>query len=278
VTTAPTAVQQLPRGALARRVGRRVSDWAPAALVFAAGIAAWEGLVRGLDVERFLLPPLSDILQAIREDPDTFITAGRITFVEALGGFAMGCTAAILAALALARWRGLGSAVMPYAIAANAVPIIAFAPITNNWFGAIDPESKMAIAAVICFFPVFVNTLRGLTSVRPAQIELMRSYAAGELEVFRRVRIPNALPYVFTGLKVATVLAMIGAIVGDYFGGSANSLGTKIRQSAGYFDFETAWAAIIVASVLGIAFYGAVALAERFTMSWHPSARAGRSE
>jgi len=278
VSQAPIAVQPLPRGTLARRMGRRVSDWAPAAVVFAAGIAAWEGLVRGLDVQRFLLPPLSDILQALREDPDTFITAGRITFIEALGGFAMGCTAAVLAALALARWRPLGSAVMPYAIAANAVPIIAFAPITNNWFGAIDPESKMAIAAVICFFPVFVNTLRGLTSVRPAQIELMRSYAAGELEVFRRVRIPNALPYVFTGLKVATVLAMIGAIVGDYFGGSANSLGTKIRQSAGYFDFETAWAAIIVASVLGIAFYGAVALAERFTMSWHPSARAGRAE
>ena len=278
MSQAPVAVQPLPRGTLAHRMGRRVSDWAPAAVVFAAGIAAWEGLVRGLDVQRFLLPPLSDILAAIREDPDTFITAGRITFVEALGGFAMGCGAAILVALALARWRPLGAAVMPYAIAANAVPIIAFAPITNNWFGAIDPESKMAIAAVICFFPVFVNTLRGLTSVRPAQIELMRSYAAGELEVFRRVRIPNALPYVFTGLKVATVLAMIGAIVGDYFGGSANSLGTKIRQSAGYFDFETAWAAIIVASVLGIAFYGAVALVERFTMSWHPSARAGRSE
>jgi NitT/TauT family transport system permease protein len=277
VSSAPVAVQPLPRGTLAR-VGRRVTDWAPAAVVFAAGIAAWEGLVRGLDVQRFLLPPLSDILAVIREDPDTFITAGRITFVEALGGFAMGCAAAILTALALARWRPLGSAVMPYAIAANAVPIIAFAPITNNWFGAIDPESKMAIAAVICFFPVFVNTLRGLTSVRPAQIELMRSYAAGELEVFRRVRIPNALPYVFTGLKVATVLAMIGAIVGDYFGGSANSLGTKIRQSAGYFDFETAWAAIIVASVLGIAFYGAVALVERFTMGWHPSARAGRTE
>jgi NitT/TauT family transport system permease protein len=278
VTEAPIAVQPLPRGTLGRRMGRRVTDWAPAVAVFAAGIAAWEGLVRGLDVQRFLLPPLSDILATIREDPDTFITAGRITLVEALGGFAMGCTAAILAALALARWRPLGTAVMPYAIAANAVPIIAFAPITNNWFGAIDPESKMAIAAVICFFPVFVNTLRGLTSVRPAQIELMRSYAAGELEVFRRVRIPNALPYVFTGLKVATVLAMIGAIVGDYFGGSANSLGTKIRQSAGYFDFETAWAAIIVASVLGIAFYGAVALAERFTMTWHPSERAGRTE
>jgi NitT/TauT family transport system permease protein len=278
MTTAPTAVQQLPRGTLARRVGGRARDWAPAVAVFILGIAAWEGLVRGLDVQQFLLPPLSDIIERIRQDPDTFITAGRITLIEALGGFAIGSAAAILVALALARWRSLGSAIMPYAIAANAVPIIAFAPITNNWFGAIDPESKMAIAAIICFFPVFVNTLRGLTSVRPAQIELMRSYAAGDLQVFRRVRIPNALPYVFTGLKVATVLAMIGAIVGDYFGGSANSLGTKIRQSAGYFDFETAWAAIIVASVLGIAFYAAVALAERLTMGWHPSARARRVE
>jgi NitT/TauT family transport system permease protein len=278
VTQAPMVVQPLPRGTLGRRVGRRAQDWAPAVAVFLAGIAAWEGLVRGLDVQRFLLPPLSDILTEIKDNPDTFITAARITFVEALGGFLMGSAAAILMALLLARWRGLGSAIMPYAIAANAVPIIAFAPITNNWFGAIDPESKMAIAAIICFFPVFVNTLRGLTSVRPAQIELMRSYAAGDLEVFRRVRIPNALPYVFTGLKVATVLAMIGAIVGDYFGGSANSLGTKIRQSAGYFDFETAWAAIVVASVLGIAFYAAVALAERLTMGWHPSARARKAE
>ena len=278
MTQAPMVVQPLPRGTLGRRVGRRAQDGAPAVAVFVAGIVAWEGLVRGLDVQRFLLPPLSDILTEIKDNPDTFITAARITFVEALGGFLMGSAAAILMALLLARWRGLGSAIMPYAIAANAVPIIAFAPITNNWFGAIDPESKMAIAAIICFFPVFVNTLRGLTSVRPAQIELMRSYAAGDLEVFRRVRIPNALPYVFTGLKVATVLAMIGAIVGDYFGGSANSLGTKIRQSAGYFDFETAWAAIVVASVLGIAFYAAVALAERLTMGWHPSARARKAE
>jgi NitT/TauT family transport system permease protein len=278
VSEAPIAVQPLPRGALARRVGRRFTDWLPAVAVFALGIAAWEGLVRGLDVERFLLPPLSDILQTFWEDRNTFVTAGRITLVEALGGFAIGCAAGIAFALVCARWRPLGAALMPYAIAANAVPIIAFAPITNNWFGAIDKESKMAIAAVLCFFPLFVNTLRGLTSVRPAQIELMRSYAAGELDVFRRVRIPNALPYVFTGLKVATVLAMIGAIVGDYFGGSANSLGTKIRQSAGYFDFESAWAAILVASVLGIAFYAVVALAERLTMSWHASARARQGE
>jgi NitT/TauT family transport system permease protein len=167
---------------------------------------------------------------------------------------------------------------MPYAIAANAVPIIAFAPITNNWFGILSPSSKMAIAAVICFFPVMVNTLRGLTSVRPESIELMHSYAAGQVEVFRRVRIPNSLPYLFAGLKVATVLAMIGAIVGDYFGGSQEALGILIRRSAGIFAFEQAWAAILVASVLGILFYAAVALVERLTMSWHPSMRGRQTE
>lgn len=162
---------------------------------------------------------------------------------------------------------------MPYMIAANAIPIIAFAPITNNWFGLLNPLSKMVIAAVLCFFPVLVNTLRGLTSVRPASIELMHSYAAGEVEIFRRVRIPNALPYLFAALKVATVLAMIGAIVGDYFGGSQEALGIQIRRSAGIFAFDEAWAAIVVASILGIGFYAAVALVERWALRWHPSAR-----
>jgi NitT/TauT family transport system permease protein len=273
VSTAPTAVQPLPRGSLGQSVGRRARDWAPAALVFVLGIAAWEGLVRGLDVERFLLPPLSDILQTFWEDRDTFVSAGFFTFKEALGGFVIGAGMGILVAIVLARWRGLGTALMPYAIAANAIPIIAFAPITNNWFGILSPASKMAIAAVICFFPVLINTLRGLTSVQPAAIELMRSYAAGEFEIFRRVRIPNALPYIFSALKVATVLAMIGAIVGDYFGGSDEALGILIRQSAGVFAFEEAWAAILVACVLGIAFYAAVALVERLTMGWHVSSR-----
>jgi NitT/TauT family transport system permease protein len=273
VSTAPTAVQPLPRGSLAHSVGRRARDWAPAALVFVVGIALWEGLVRGLDVERFLLPPLSDILQTFWEQRDTFVSAGLFTFKEALGGFAIGSAAGFGVALVLARWKPLGTALMPYAIAANAIPIIAFAPITNNWFGILSPASKMVIAAVICFFPVMINTLRGLTSVPPSAIELMRSYAAGEAEIFRRVRIPHALPYIFSALKVATVLAMIGAIVGDYFGGSDQALGILIRRSAGIFAFEEAWAAILVACVLGIAFYGAVAFVERLTMGWHVSAR-----
>ena len=157
-------------------------------------------------------------------------------------------------------------ALMPIAIAANAVPIIAFAPITNAWFGVLNPHSKWAISGVLCFFPVLVNTLRGLRSVRPEAIELMRSYAAGELDIFRRVRIPTSLPFMFAGLRVATVLAMIGAIVGDYFGGSTLALGVQIENSISLFDLPFGWAAIVVASAFGIAFYAAVSLAERLAL------------
>ena len=159
---------------------------------------------------------------------------------------------------------------MPYAIAANAIPIIAFAPITNSWFNPLEKWSKMVIAAVLCFFPVFVNVVRGLRSVKPQQLELMRSYAVGELTVFRVVRIPSALPLLFTALRVASVLAMIGAIVGEYYGGSLDSLGANINQDASLFQFEKAWAEILIACIFGIGFYLAVALAERLATRWQP--------
>ena len=170
-------------------------------------------------MQTFLLPKPSEIAQAFWDDKGTLWDYGVYTFKEAAGGFALGSSLGILTALFLARFRTAGLALIPFAVAANAVPIIAFAPITNNWFGLLNPFSKMAIAAVLCFFPVMVNTLRGLTSVNPRAIELMRSYAAGNISVFRLVRIPSSLPFMFTGLKVAAVLSMIGAIVGEYFGG-----------------------------------------------------------
>ncbi len=184
-------VAEIPRGSMSRAVGRSAVDWIPAIAVFVLTIALWEGLVRALDVQRFLLPAPSAIVETLWEQRQLLWNAGLYTFSEALGGFAIGSTLAVLAALVLARFRGLGRALMPFAIAANAVPIIAFAPITNQWFGPLNRSSKIAIAAILVFFPVLVNTLRGLTSVRPSSIELMRSYAAGELEIFRRVRLPT---------------------------------------------------------------------------------------
>jgi NitT/TauT family transport system permease protein len=270
--------QPIPRATLANRVGRRARDWIPAVAVFALGIVAWQWLLPDvLHVERFLLPRFSAVMDTFWDDRGSLWSAGWFTFKEALGGFALGCALAVVVALVLSRWRRLGGALMPYAIAANAIPIIAFAPITNAWFGLLSPWSKIVISAVLCFFPVLVNALRGLTSVRPESIELMRSYAASERAVYRRLRIPSSLPFVFTALKVASVLAMIGAVVGDYFGGSTEALGVQIQSSVALGQFETAWAAILVASILGIAFYSAIALAERFSLSWHPSVRS-RSE
>jgi NitT/TauT family transport system permease protein len=260
------------------RARRYATDWLPAIAVFVVGIAVWEGAVRGFDVENFLLPAPSDIAETLASDGGELWDAAFFTFQEALAGFAIGCTLGFLAAVVIARWRTLQAAVMPYAIAAGAIPIIAFAPITNNWFGVTGMTSKVVIAAVLCFFPMLVNTTRGLTSVPPASIELMRSYAADELTIFRRVRLPNALPYIFSGLKVATVLAMIGAIVGDYFGGAPDALGVQIRRWVGIFAFDQAWAGIVLASALGIVFYGSVALVERLTMGWHPSLRGARPE
>ena len=258
------------------RLRRGLVEWAPALAILVLGLIGWELAVQAFGIQKFLLPKPSEILAAFWDQRDILWPAGWYTFTEAFWGFVIGVSFGIAAALLLARFRAVGSALMPYFIAASAIPIIAFAPIANAWFG-IEKGSKIFIAALLCFFPVLVNTLKGLTSVRPQQVELMRSYAAGNLAVFRRVRIPTALPYVFAALKVASVLAMIGAIVGEYFGGSQQQLGIQIKNSAALFQFETAWAAILVACILGIGFYLAVSVAEMLTMRRYPSAaRAGR--
>jgi len=253
------------------RAGRRVLDWAPAALVLVVVLVFWQESIALLHIKRFLAPQPSAIARTFWDTRSELLHAGWFTFQEALGGFVIGCALALALALVLARWRRFSRALMPYAIAANAVPIIAFAPITNAWFSPFNKTSKMVIAAVLCFFPVLVNALRGLTSVKPASIELMESYAAGQLEIFRRVRIPTALPFIFTALKIASVLAMIGAIVGEYFGGSFNALGVLIFSKSATFDFEEAWAGIGVACAFGIAFYLAIAALERLALRGMPS-------
>jgi NitT/TauT family transport system permease protein len=262
--------QPTRQGTVLRSVGTRLVDWVPAIVVFLAAIAVWQLSIDIFNIQRFLLPKPWAIVSAFWTQRHDLWSAGWLTLKEALGGFAIGSALGIVAALVLARFRRLGEALMPIAIAANAIPIIAFSPIFNAWFDPLSLTPRMATAAVLCFFPVLVNTLRGLTSVRAAQIELMRSYAAGEVEIFRRVRIPTALPFIFASLKVATVLAMIGAIVSDYFG-TFGSLGITIKNAVALFDFETAWAAILTASILGVAMYVAVSLVERLALQWDPS-------
>jgi NitT/TauT family transport system permease protein len=255
------------------RAVRQAGEWLPALLVLVVVVGVWEGLTRALHVQQFLLPKPSTIVSVCWTQRHTLWPAGWYTFKEALGGFAIGSGLGVVAATIVGRFRTAGKALMPLFVAANAVPIIAFAPIFGAWFNPISPQSKMAVAAVLCFLPVLVNTLRGLQSARPRQLELMRSYAASELEIWRRVRVPTALPFLFTALKVASVLSMIGAIVGEYFGGATNALGVLINTDAGVFQFDAAWAGILVASLLGIALYSAVVAAERLVLRWSPEAR-----
>jgi len=256
-----------------RRVLRKLGEWLPAFVVFVIVVGTWEGLTRALHVQQFLLPKPSTIVSVFWTQRHSLWPAGWYTFKEALGGFAIGSGLGIVAATIVSRFRTVGNALMPIFIAANAVPIIAFAPIFGAWFNPITAQSKMAIAAVLCFLPVTVNTLRGLQSAKPRQIELMRSYASSEFQIWRRVRVPTALPFVFTALKVASVLAMIGAIVGEFFGGSLDALGVLIFSKAGVFQFDAAWAGILVASILGLALYSAVVATERVVLRWSPDAR-----
>jgi len=252
---------------------RRLREYLPTLVVFVAGIAIWEGAVRGLGIRRFLLPPPSDIVGALVTNWELLLQAGATTLLEAVGGFAIGLTAGLIVAFATSRFALARGALMPFAIAANAIPIIAFAPIMNAWFGVTSPVSKMMIVAMLVFFPVMINVVRGLTSADAATLELMRSYAASETEILRRVRIPNALPYFFTAIKVGATLSLIGAIVGEYFGGASEALGRIIVESASFLRFAEAWSAIIIAAVLGIGFYLVIIALERIVMPWHASMR-----
>jgi NitT/TauT family transport system permease protein len=275
--TAPSPVATALNSLLAR-----LRKSAPPLIVAVSVLSLWELAVRAFNVQQFLLPAPSVILAAMLNEIRLATTPGEgsILFQAALstarsaaGGLVIGCGLGAITALATARWRTLSEAALPFAIAANSVPIIAFAPIMNNWFGTQNPLSKMAIVAIIVFFPMMINTVRGLTLVEPRQLELMQSYAAKPRTVLLRLRIPNALPYMFSALRVASALSTIGAVVSEFFGGQRVMLGVFITQEAANFNFDRAWTGIIMASVIGLSFYFAVLLAERLLMPWHNSFR-----
>ncbi len=245
-----------------------------AALVIGALVLVlWEVLINVFQIEQFLLPRPSVIGATLIETYPKLISAGWNTFQNAFWGFMLGCGAGILTGIVSSRFITFSKALLPVAIAINAIPIIALAPIFNNWFGALNPFSKIAIVAVMVYFPAMISTVRGLTSVDALSLELMKSYAARPMDVFRKLRLPSALPFIFSALKVGTTLAMIGAIVSEYFGGSTAGLGFRIRDDAGLFKYPEAWSAIFVAALFGILFYLVVSTVERVLLSWHVSFR-----
>lgn len=263
----------LPAGGRRRSLRGLLSQYVPAVAAFLVVILLWEVLTRVFNVETFVLPKPSEVMTSFIDTSSVIWGAGVRTLTEALGGFVIGVTLAVVTSLAAARFVGFREGVLPIAIAANATPIVALAPIFNNWFSSTSPISKMAVVAVVVYFPVMINTTRGLLEVDPAELELMRSLAATPTEVTRRVRIPRALPFFFASLKVASALSLIAAIVAEYFGGPQDVLGQYIINRANLFQFPDAWAAILVASILGVGFYLLVLGAERLFMPWHVSLR-----
>jgi len=242
--------------------------WPPIAfgLVFLAG---WEAIVRVFDIQEFLLPRPTSIVAALRTEWAGEVGPGRITNLREAGwetgkvavlGLVLGVVLGALLAFITTRFRLLRESFTPLAVIANATPIVALAPIFNAWFGITGIASNVGVVVVVVFFPVFINVARGLVEVEPNQLELMRSYAATPGTILRQVRIPNALPFFTTALRLAAPLSVIAAIVAEYFGGPTNRLGPVITQNASFSRYDNAWAAIVVASGLGLALF-AIALA-----------------
>ena len=256
-----------------RLYARQRARLLPPLLVAVVVLIAWEALVRTLNIQQFLLPAPTAIAGIFATNYPRLVNQGWLTFQNALWGFVIGCGLGIAFGLLSARFSGFSRALLPYAIAVNAIPIIAFAPITNAWFGVVNPTSKIIIVAILTFFPTMINTVRGLTAAEPAALELMHALAATQFDTFRKVRLPAALPYIFNGLKISTSLSMIGAIVAEYFGGPTTGLGVQISSNAMLIRFPMVWSQIIIASLLGIIFYFVVSLAERLIMPWHLSFR-----
>jgi NitT/TauT family transport system permease protein len=242
-----------------------VREYLPAAVVLVAGLTAWEAAVFAFSIEFYLLPAPHVIAQSLVETYPVLVESALYTFTEALAGYALGCGGGIVAAMAASRSPAFSAVVLPYAVASASVPIIALAPLAIVWFG-VEQGSKIAIVTLMTFFPTFISTLRGLLSVPPAAVELMRSCAATEWQVFAKLRLPHSLPFVFTTLRACTTLAMIGAVVSEFFGGPMKSLGVYIKSTASLFRTRQAWAAILVACALGLLFYFAVTLAERLAL------------
>ncbi|WP_299425819.1 ABC transporter permease [uncultured Meiothermus sp.] len=250
-----------------------VVGFTPAALTLLLVVVTAEALLRAYQVPPGLIPTPSRVVATLFEVRDVLLRdAFQTVVLQALVGYLIGSSLGVGVALLVSRFVFLERGLLPYATVFSSIPIVALAPVLVKMVG-IDWQSKAVIVAITVFFPVVINTFRGLTEVSPLSLDLMRSYAAGELQQYRWLRLPNALPFVFNALKLGTTLAMIGAIVGEFFGANGQGLGFRIQIEAGRFGFDIVWSAIIVASVIGIAWYNLVAWLERRLTGWHVSYR-----
>ena len=252
---------------------RRALDLAVPLLFGAVVFYLWEVVVRGFGVSPVIMPAPS--AAAARFAASLPILGGDFvqTFVRGvLIGYVIGCGAGLLVAIVAQRFEFLGRGLLPLGNFFSALPLVGVAPIMVMWFG-FDWPSKAAVVTLVTFFPMLVNALAGLSSSGHMERDLMRSYGADHRQTLIKLYLPAALPFIFNALKINATLALIGAIVAEFFGTPTQGIGFRISTEAGRMAIDMVWAEIALAAIAGMAFYGLVALAERATTFWHPSYR-----
>ncbi len=255
----------------------RKTDWFTALLIpFVFGLwilVLWEAIVRGAGVPFVLLPPPSAIGARFMASIPLLAADFNQTVLKAvLFGFFVGSFAGFLVAVLADRYKFLANGLLPIGNMVSALPIIGIAPIMVIWFG-FDWQSKAAVVIVMTFFPMLVNTLAGLSAAGTMERDLMRTYASSHWQTLFKLRLPAAMPFVFNALKINSTLAMIGAIVSEFFGTPVVGMGFRISTEVGRMNLDMVWAEIALAAIVGSLFYGALALLERITTFWHPSYR-----
>lgn len=223
-------------------------------------------------LKTYQLPLPSVIIEAIRENSNTLVNFMGYTFAEAFFGMLIGSSLGFLVALLATASPKWGKGGLTIVVALNAVPIVALAPIMNLWFGN-EIGSRIAIVTVTTMAAMALNAHKGMSNVNPLSLDLLHSYAANKVQVFRYLRIANSLPYVFTALKINATASMIGAIVGEFFYAS-KGLGYLLSNSIKVAQMPLGWACIVIASIVGVVFYLIIELLEKIFMRWHPSERA----
>jgi NitT/TauT family transport system permease protein len=237
----------------------------------------WEVAVRGLGVPQVLLPAPSQIFTRIVSSPVTLWADFVQTFLKSvLSGYAMGCAAGFIIAILVDMSPFMKRGLLPIGNFVSALPIIGIAPIMVLWFG-FDWQSKAAVIVCITFFPMLVNTVAGLNAAGRMERDMMRTYAAGYWQTLFKLRLPAAAPFIFNALKINSTLALIGAIVAEFFGTPIVGMGFRIATEVGRLNADMVWAEVAVAAVAGSASYGLLVLAERAITFWHPSVRGGRA-
>ncbi len=256
-----------------RRFWRRAQNLAIPLLFGAFVLYLWEVAVRGFGVPHVLMPSPSATAARFAASLPILAEDFVQTFIRGvLPGYAIGCGAGFLVAVVAHRFTFLGRGLLPLGNFASALPIVGIAPIMVMWFG-FDWPSKAAVVAVITFFPMLVNTLAGLAAAGAIERDLMRSYGAAPAQTLRKLYLPAAMPFIFNALKINSTLALIGAIVAEFFGTPTRGIGFRISIEVARMSLDMVWAEIALAALAGMAFYGAIALAERAVTFWHPSYR-----